>query len=511
MIRVFRQWLPTLALTLVLLFGLWLHQWQIGNVPLGLYSDEASIGLNASMIERFQTDEFGTPWPLFFQAFGEYKNPVYIYTSAALLHFLPLSDVALRGVSFLFFGAALTMWAVFALRVFASPWTAVWTTAALATVPWVFTLSRVSFEAISYVLLYISLLYCIHRWFIQRKPRFWMGLLLGVIAGIAWYTYSTARLLVPLLILNLAMVSLRRGTWRAWIGLALGGILLALPAILLLVYHPEVLLGRFESLTYINDPSLSPGDMVWQFVQNYGSYFSPDYQLFHGDPNLRHHTGVGGMVYYCLYMLLWIGVARYVVQVVRGKAKRTSLPTFMFIELFLAPVAASLTEADHTIRVITMIVPILYFTGFGIEWIRFRTSSVLYGVSILLASIVLVIEARTFLIHATTVYPYVSARSFYTFGLEKAVRNVAESGNTLLLVDPALVDALVVSNYYSLTSGNAVYVTTLPERYIESALNLPHCVLNKKKPYQPEAVAQHGKELPLDVRSTLSLVCYPAA
>ena len=47
----------------------------------GLYVDEASIGYNAWTIAHFGVDEHGIHFPLFFEAFGEYKNPIYVYAS----------------------------------------------------------------------------------------------------------------------------------------------------------------------------------------------------------------------------------------------------------------------------------------------------------------------------------------------------------------------------------------------------------------------------------------------
>ena len=48
------------------------------------FIDEASIAYNAFKIARTGADEYGARWPLYFRAFGEFKNPVYIYLLAAL-------------------------------------------------------------------------------------------------------------------------------------------------------------------------------------------------------------------------------------------------------------------------------------------------------------------------------------------------------------------------------------------------------------------------------------------
>ena len=63
----------------------------LSGSPPGLYVDEASIGYNAWTIAHFGVDEHGIHFPLFFEAFGEYKNPIYVYAVAALVRFLPLT------------------------------------------------------------------------------------------------------------------------------------------------------------------------------------------------------------------------------------------------------------------------------------------------------------------------------------------------------------------------------------------------------------------------------------
>ena len=56
----------------------------LGATPPGLHVDEASVGYNAWTIAHHGVDEHGVHWPLFFEAFGEYKNPLYIYLLAGV-------------------------------------------------------------------------------------------------------------------------------------------------------------------------------------------------------------------------------------------------------------------------------------------------------------------------------------------------------------------------------------------------------------------------------------------
>jgi len=76
--------------------------WYVGE-PLrttpGFFIDESSIAYNALTISRTGLDEHGQRMPLYFRAFGEYKNPVYIYLLAALFRITGPGILASRALS----------------------------------------------------------------------------------------------------------------------------------------------------------------------------------------------------------------------------------------------------------------------------------------------------------------------------------------------------------------------------------------------------------------------------
>src|SRR5437588_5854254 len=79
--------LTTLAFLLVLVVGAVIYLHDAGKIPPGSFIDESSVGYNAYLIAQTGHDEIGVAWPLYFRAFGEYKNPIYIYLLAALYRF----------------------------------------------------------------------------------------------------------------------------------------------------------------------------------------------------------------------------------------------------------------------------------------------------------------------------------------------------------------------------------------------------------------------------------------
>jgi 4-amino-4-deoxy-L-arabinose transferase-like glycosyltransferase len=78
MFRFIRQnrYIPIL---IVVVLAFILRIYSISKLPPGLYDDEVAIGYNAYSILTRGTDEYGTPFPLTFRSFDDYKLPGYIY------------------------------------------------------------------------------------------------------------------------------------------------------------------------------------------------------------------------------------------------------------------------------------------------------------------------------------------------------------------------------------------------------------------------------------------------
>ena len=91
----------------LLLFLFFIHIWKLDSIPRGLYIDESSIGLNAALIAETGYDEHGKFLPTYFEAFGEYKNPLYIYLNAFIFKLAGVSVFNLRATSFIFFAVFL--------------------------------------------------------------------------------------------------------------------------------------------------------------------------------------------------------------------------------------------------------------------------------------------------------------------------------------------------------------------------------------------------------------------
>ena len=65
-----------LLIIIVILLASFIRLYKLGSFPIGLYSDEASLGYNAYSLLKTGSDEFGNIWPLTLKSFGDYKPPM---------------------------------------------------------------------------------------------------------------------------------------------------------------------------------------------------------------------------------------------------------------------------------------------------------------------------------------------------------------------------------------------------------------------------------------------------
>jgi len=266
-----RGWMLLLASILFLTAVLYVA--GIRHNPPGYYIDESSISFNAHLIAQTGRDEHGEMFPLFFRAFGEYKNPVYIYLLAAIYRITGPSPTAARLLGAVLLYLASLAIGLLALRLSGRCDVALLVLLTALLTPWLFELSRVVLEVAVYPLLVAIFLLNLQR--VSKLSR-WSWLDASVIAlllALLTYSYSIGRLFAPLLALGL-LFFLARLKWhsigRVWLLYAL----LLVPLFIFNWRHPNALTGRFQIITYSTADSTYP-QLVWEFVKHYVGNFNP--------------------------------------------------------------------------------------------------------------------------------------------------------------------------------------------------------------------------------------------
>src|SRR5437763_11823660 len=141
-----------LAFLFLLAGGIFVYGRHVTTNPRGFFIDESSIAYNAYLISRTGHDEHGQAWPLYFRAFGEYKNPTYIYLLAAIFRLTGPSVLAARLLSVTAGLITALMLGLLSFRLTRRRDVALIVMGSALLTPWVFELSRVVPEVSIYPL-----------------------------------------------------------------------------------------------------------------------------------------------------------------------------------------------------------------------------------------------------------------------------------------------------------------------------------------------------------------------
>lgn len=368
-----------LVLAAVLVFGVVVYAAGVPANPPGFHLDESSVAFNAHSVATTGRDEHGTAWTLFFRAFGEYKNPVYIYLLAAVFKLTGPSITAARLLS-----AALGVATALVLGLLARRMTGQRESFPLVMLmalltPWLFELSRLVFEVALFPLALALLLLWLHRAAARGRWSWTDAAGLAALLALVTYTYSIGRLLGPLLALGLVLFGKRAGLSKVLSAWALYALALA-PACVFQLRHPGALTGRFRIITYL-DTQPTHAAAAGAFLEHYARNLDPWRMLMLGDPDINQLTQIEG----CGLVLVLTGAlaALGLWRVVRAR-RRDPWWLYVLYGIVVSPVPASLTrDYFHTLRLSPLPVFVIVLSIAGLEW--FLAAGVRHGKTRLVA------------------------------------------------------------------------------------------------------------------------------
>jgi 4-amino-4-deoxy-L-arabinose transferase-like glycosyltransferase len=332
-----RYRVPLLLAFVLLAFALYLY--GVPDRPPGFYTDESSIAYNAHTISQTGRDEHGEAFPLFFRAFGEYKNPTYIYLLAALFRLTGPNITAARLLSATLGCAAALLLGLLAARCARRTSVGVAVAASALLTPWLYESSRLVFEVAAYTLALTLFLHAL--WRAQKRERWSATDVLALAATLALltYTYSIGRLLGPLLAAGLFIFASRGRLRGVLLTLALYALALV-PALVFHLQHPGALTGRFYLLTYATGQGSTTGTFV-EFFRRFAVNLSPWRMLFTGELNIRDHMPDVGSLLVPTFVLAVAGLS-LILRSYWGDAWWR----FVVYALFVSVIPASLTRDE---------------------------------------------------------------------------------------------------------------------------------------------------------------------
>ena len=328
-----------LALLIITLFGALIYFAAVPNHPPGFYIDESSIAYNSHLISKTGTDEHGERWPLYFRAFGDYKNPIYIYLLAAVYKITGPSITVARLLSAALGVINAVLLGLLAWRLTGKIIVVVTIAISALFTPWFYENSRLVFEVSLYPILCVLFLLALRR--ASQKETWQIGDILALSATLALltYSYSIGRLLAPLLAGGLALFIKRHG-WRSVIKVWLGYAVTLIPLVVFYRNHPGALSNRFALLTYIT-PDSKLSDVAFEFLRHCVANLNPWRWLITGENNVRDHlSGFGSL----LAVTVIVGLAG--AFIVLRKHCRDPWWQFILYGLLVSVIPASLTRNE---------------------------------------------------------------------------------------------------------------------------------------------------------------------
>jgi 4-amino-4-deoxy-L-arabinose transferase-like glycosyltransferase len=383
-----------LILAAIIILGLFLRIYSLSNNPPGFYSDEASYAYNAYSILTTGKDEHGRMLPLSFEAFGDYKLPVMLYSIVGSFAIFGVSEWSARlpGVIFGVLTIVLIYYLVKELLRFQkkepeNEFIPLVSSFLLAITPAHIFVSRGTWE-LTPALFFITLGTVLFLKYVRFNRGFYLAFsATSFIASL--YSYNSARLFVPLFILTLAILfykqlfkqTSKRRLFHYSVIIILA-LILCLPILKSLTSPAVTQRAKYISIFYdkgvdarLFDAIRSDGGQpvkITQALHNkplfYGMDFAKRY-LSHFDLNFLFTIGdtfeifqiVGiGFLPIVSLVFLFIGAFKLLQQ--------KSLTTFLlFSWLFISPIASSLTIfTPSTSRAMNMVIPLTIFTAYGI-------------------------------------------------------------------------------------------------------------------------------------------------
>jgi len=324
-----------------------LHFWNIGTAPRGFFFDESAIAYNAYCIAQTGADEYGVRWPVFFRSFDIYMDPIGVYSAVLPIRAFGLREWAARLPSALYhLMACVAFFLLLRLWRFGS-WFALGGSIVFSVIPWVFPVSRnCAYAGLTAAIFgMVTGLILIDSALRRRSTG------RAVLAGAAWaFAVYASRSVCP--VLALLAVGCGVVLWRPLVrrrrvvlATAISALVFLLPMIISVLRSPGALTTRFQQVNIFH--GVAPlGEVMVSVASRYLDYFSPQFLLISGDPGLRHHTGRGGELYWCLAPLIVAGL-----YVVMRYWRRQPRYRIVLVGLLVSPVSAALTvDRMHSTR-----------------------------------------------------------------------------------------------------------------------------------------------------------------
>jgi|GEM_PF-4620991 len=407
----------TIALLASLAVYLALYISRLDQVPPYLNQDEAGFGLASYLLATTGRDQIGNFLPPYIVYFDhrELGNAMICYLGIPFVAALGLSSTSLRLAMVLAGLISLILFGSLSWQITRNRWLSLAGMAMMALTPLFFIQSRIYLDPILTVPFITGWLLCLALFERSRNSRY--ILIASLVLGIGAYSYSTARMLMPMyLVLTLAILLVSRGCSGRTALSAIGiFVLCLLPMIGFVIQNGDLYTARIRDISWLTRGGVAPQAPVSTFLAHYLAHFDPVDLFISGDRSPIHSTGQAGVFLRGTVPLALLGLVTLAGSAIRQRSRLAMLLLAAFV-LFPVP-NALLAEVHRPVRAAHLIPLYLVVCIVGLEavvgarFVRSRANVVLVGVMMVLA-----VESTPFFVDYFTGYPLRAVANDYFNG-----------------------------------------------------------------------------------------------
>lgn len=366
----------------IVLLGIFIRFYRLGEIPNSLDWDEVSQGYNAYSLLQTGKDEFGTVYPLTIRSFNDYKTPVFTYTSIIPVKIFGLTPFGVRFPSALFGSISIIVVYAFVYEILRTKeyrkTIALLSMFFFAISPWSIQFSRTSFDA-NVALFFVILSSFLFIKGIHKKNNWYLFLSICLF-GVSIYTTHSEKVFSPLFlvvlflwgrkyllqtkIIAICLIILYIGLNFFWIfdktatARSSGVLFTSAAGNFLNTTTQEQSYDKLHGKNF--DALLHNRRLVYvsRYIENYLSHFGLNTLFITGD-NARHHAPGMGVLYLFSLPFIILGM----IYVARNKIYDAYL---IFAWVLIAPIASGFAvDAPNYQRSLIFLPSWQVFEAFG--------------------------------------------------------------------------------------------------------------------------------------------------
>ncbi len=365
-------------LILIVLSATFFRFYKLADNPPSLNWDEVSHGYNAYSILKTGKDEWGKTFPLIFQAYGDFKLPLYIYLTAPFIFLFGLNGFSVRFVSVLSGVGLVLLSYIITGKITKNKTISLLAGVLTAFSPWSLFVSRIAVEANLGAFLFALGIYGFFCWLEKPEKKWLVWTVVGWCLSI--YSYNSGRIMVPFFLVILLIFVWKKKKLKQFL----------VPGIILAVFLTPLVIqflnnsgkARFNLVSIIDQGAINqiiekrntaklpanisrlifnkPIFFIYRAIGNYLLNLSPKYLFFYGGSHYQFSLPNHELLYLVTAPFMLLGL----IKILTAKNNSSKVLCWWF---FLSFIPSAVTkDAPHVLRTIFVLPAPMIITVIGV-------------------------------------------------------------------------------------------------------------------------------------------------